>query len=279
VAAVLSCRHLPFSLNLSIFHSQWRLLRSWYERIPRLVHFIKTDTDTAFSLLHYLSVRSAALGIQPTVVKFHCIVEPIGEYWTRLKQHVPELRVVRIPQLPLQLNGHPVHLAAHQSDIIRLQILIAEGGIYLDWDVLVLRNFNAFWTQGVVMGMEKPVASKDEALGVAVIMARPGEPFLTRWQRDMTDVYDPQCYVCHSVALARRLALTHPDEILVLDWTAFHAPGWEADAVALLFDERTSGAPPMVFTGWAMHLFESHNNVAVHVQALSGRWVVLNECV
>lgn len=164
----------------------------------------------------------------------------------------------------------------------------------------------------VVFGAEKKVNNYNEALGVALIAARPQEPFLLRWRHEMHATFTNNCYACHSVQLgalrqhlprlcvnerivfsfsmhltiyacfvshlllhphpARKLAIEHPHELLILDHLSFYHPGWEKEAAALLFDPLPAGVSPSSFAhSFGIHLFESHENVYKRVdkQALT----------
>jgi hypothetical protein len=168
------------------------VLRSFRERIPRVVHFIKTDwTRENFQLAHYLSIRSAFEVIKPTKIKFHCRVEPVGEHWKRLLSHVP-VEIVLGGPTEMTWNGKKLEHVAHQSDSWRLEILIKEvlalhlsdypnifyrirtiekfqGGIYLDWDVLMLKPVDDLLSGPCVMGAEKKVPQMAEVLGTVLV--------------------------------------------------------------------------------------------------------------
>jgi hypothetical protein len=97
------------------------------ERIPRVVHFIKSDARRDhFMFVHYLSIRSASVRIRPSVIKFHCAVEPVGALWERLRRETPELQVV-LGTPPTHMGGKQLLMPAHVSDAWRMQILINEG--------------------------------------------------------------------------------------------------------------------------------------------------------
>ena len=111
---------------------------------------------------------------------------------------VHELTLVPLEFAPQQLGGKKIKMAAHQSDVLRVEILLREGGIYLDWDVLVVNSFDNLLHNNVVLGMEKVVPEYREVMGVAAILSRPGEPFLERWQKQMGDAFKEDC--CTAVA-------------------------------------------------------------------------------
>ena len=74
----------------------------------------------------------------------------------------------------------------------------------------------------------------------------------------------------HDLA-ARRLALAHPHELVVLDHHSFYHPGWEESAAALLFEPLQSRASATAFeNSFAIHLFESNKFVVPYVEKLTG---------
>ena len=46
---------------------------------------------------------------------------------------------LRRVEVPLHIHGRPLRHHAHQADVLRLQILLEQGGIYLDMDTIVVR--------------------------------------------------------------------------------------------------------------------------------------------
>ncbi|KZO94517.1 glycosyltransferase family 32 protein [Calocera viscosa TUFC12733] len=91
---------------------------------------------------------------------------------------------------PQEVYGHRLSHFAHKADVLRLQLLIAFGGIYVDIDTYVLRSFDraGLMTQNVALGMEASPDSRRTTLepgGLcnAIIVARREAPFLKRWLR------------------------------------------------------------------------------------------------
>ncbi len=192
------------------------VLRSYVETIPRIVHFIKTDVNEKyFGMIHYLSIMSAVRRLKPDVVYFHTVHDVKSPWFERVRKYV----TIRKVQPVMEVNGIPVAYAAHQSDFIRLQILREMGGIYLDWDVIVWRDFDDILNSGVPVtyGLERYVKNFQEALGVAVIIARPRSAFLDL-MAEQTPLHfqGAACYTCHSVRLTRYMALrVREDELIV----------------------------------------------------------------
>lgn len=66
----------------------------------------------------------------------------------------------------------------------------------------MLRPIDDLLSNSVIFGAEKKVVNMKEVLGVAVIMARPQEPFLLMWRKEMHKNFDgDRCYACHSILL------------------------------------------------------------------------------
>lgn len=175
----------------------------------------------------------------------------------------------------------PIKLAAHQSDILRLEYLIRDGGIYMDWDVISLSgavNDDLLYSP-VVFGAEKKIINFKEVLGVAWMAARPNSPFLRDFLKKMHAEFSADCYSCHSTILGRRLALANPEQLRVLNYTSFYHPGWELDGVKRLLepsefqrDNRDTNAMGVGYF-YAMHLFESHENFQKYIHQIDPKWL------
>src|SRR6201999_3240379 len=69
---------------------------------------------------------------------------------------------------------------AHLADIIRLDVLLKDGGIYLDSDVFALHSFSTLRHSplDVILGNE---GGNRNGLCNAVILSRPNATFIRRW--------------------------------------------------------------------------------------------------
>jgi hypothetical protein len=118
------------------------------QRIPNVVHYVLTDKGTGyFDWLALFSVKSAAVQLQPDNIFFHILdgIEPTSKWWKKAKK-IPgvTIRTFTSSEVPSKAgkNGKvPLKEAAHVSDFYRMKILMEEGGIYLDTDVIVLQPF------------------------------------------------------------------------------------------------------------------------------------------
>ena len=229
--------------------------------IPRIVHLVRTDdADRDLPLLQFLCYRSVLAHCAGYRLILHTPSVPRGARWDRLLPHL-ELDVATTPQW---LGHHRLIAAAHQSDVWRLKQVIAHGGFYFDWDLLLLQAPDALRDEVCVLALERQESGYDEVLGVSAIGAPPGSPFLQEWLAAMPSVYNPRRYLSHSTVLARSLAMKWPSLVRVHDHRAFYDPGWGAEGMRWLFDpalrlpEDELRAHLAGCTG--MHLFCSHAN-------------------
>ena len=183
--------------------------------IPNVIHFIFLQQRPApFAFVHYLAIKSAYDCNRPEAIKFHYNHEPTGEWWEKAK---PYLTLVPV-EPPTEIFGNKLHHYAHQADVIRLEVLLREGGIYLDMDVVCINSFRPLLEHDCVMGREGW-----HGLCNAVILARPGARFIEIWY-DQYRTFDSKRWNYHSVILPLQLYRKHPRDIHVEDRHAFFWP-------------------------------------------------------
>lgn len=205
-------------------------------KIPKTIHYcfgLRADFGgMPWGLSHYACVRSAIERIRPERVLLYYEHEPTGEWWDLTR---PLLDLVHI-RAPREIFGNVVEHPAHRADVVRLERLLDEGGIYLDADVLVHRSFDDLLSQSVVMGAE----GRDSSWGVAnaVILAEPGAAFLRRWYETYRSFRGApgRYWNEHSVVIPSQLAQRHPDEIRILPYDAFYWPLWSEAHLRWMFE-------------------------------------------
>jgi len=186
--------------------------------IPNIIHFVyglKSDFGgKGFSFVHFLAVVTAWKVNRPETIYFHYAYEPSGEWWEKAK---PYLALNRITP-PTEIFGRPLEHFAHKADVVRLEMLMKYGGIYLDMDAVCVNCFQPLLQETFVMG-------KVHGLGLcnAVILSSPDSEFLRIWYERYHD-FDGTCWDYHSVKLPLKLAQQYPSLIHVLDEYAFFYP-------------------------------------------------------
>ena len=231
-------------------------------RIPSIVHFVVGQTDdkkvqhrfqssTSFSFVNYLTFLAARRHLQPDQLFVHYYEEP-NTFWWNMTKHDPEIDLTLMPtRLVDTIFDQPVSYHTHRSDILRHEVLLEYGGIYLDTDVLILRSFHPLLGRdGVVMAYED---STRQLIGSAVIMASRDAPFLRRIY-DSYQNYNRTCYRCNAIEVPAKLASIYPREVKVLSARNFFVPGW--NAASKFFDSNDYN-----FTAnYASHLWNSFNH-------------------
>lgn len=244
------------------------------EKIPNIVHYVyglkaPRGGDGAaeeFPYYAYLGMRSALVSLRPDKIMFHCIKEPQGYWWDQVKNwegwidetdrttDEPNGRrkglVEVVPAREFETVGksnRPVHNYAHKADILRLEVLLEYGGIYLDIDTFVFKSFRdeRLLMHDTVMGMEARhlsllhgIHSDDEmtpkGLCNAVILAKKGSEFLRIWL-DAYETFEDDWWTEHSVKLPWLLARLHPTMITVLSERALFWPLWSSDHIDAVY--------------------------------------------
>ena len=144
---------------------------------PNVIHFIYpvTEKTRPFSYLNSLAVQMAAKVQKPDRILFWTNAPPetIG-YWDDIKDLV-DLAPIGIPT---EFRGSPIRHPQYASDLLRLQILLAHGGIYMDTDMLLLRPLREHMSDRLVLSWENP---RQSSICNALMMSPPNNTFVREW--------------------------------------------------------------------------------------------------
>lgn len=223
--------------------------------IPHRFHFVfglQPQTEP-FHLAHYLCLESCRRINTPEAIVFHYHHEPRGPWWDRIRPYLtlsriePEGFVTGSPRYLEHDEGRLIRRLgldyAHQSDFLRLKVLIEHGGVYADIDTLFVNPLPAaLYAQPFVIGEEDPVAPlgadrAEPSLCNALLMARPGSGFARAWLARMYEVFDGS-WSRHSCTEAARLRAVMPDDVHVAPSRYFYPFMWTANGLANLFERR-----------------------------------------
>lgn len=161
--------------------------------IPRVIHFIWISAGEHPTDEQLFGVKTAVLNTTCKVI-LHTDDATIDK--------IPGVEI-RKREFPTEINGVPFNpddkieyagdarRVSHVKDIVRLEILYKEGGVYSDLDVLWLRNPWEFWDKRVVIGFTN---KGYKILANAVMMARPGEKALMTYHAWLTEIYPSKKY-------------------------------------------------------------------------------------
>lgn len=130
--------------------------------IPKKIHFVWSGKRFPYPFA--LAVRSARSIHPDWEVSLHVGVEPESPWWPEAKAagifrpSSPEAVLESVPQIGARLvdlhRRVPADYPAGRSNLLRLAILHAEGGWYLDCDTLCLKPLSSVASNGAVVGEE-----------------------------------------------------------------------------------------------------------------------------
>ena len=210
----------------------WDEYEHYVGEVDRVMKRPKADS---FNIIRYLAIKSAHDVNNPDNIFFYYKHEPYGEWWDRVQKYITPVKV----EPPTEIFGNPVENYAHQADIIRLQILIEEGGIYIDSDVLCLKSFEPLLDSGpFIMGQEGDQPGK---LGNCIMLSEKRAEFPQIWLSQY-DTFDDSKWVDHSIMLPYFLSTKYPDLINILGYKKFTWPLYHSEHLRWFFRNGVSYA-------------------------------------
>jgi glycosyltransferase involved in cell wall biosynthesis len=234
--------------------------------IPRLAHFVfgLEEQVEPFHFLQYVSLESCRRVLQPEMIYFHHKHLPWGPWWDRIRPYLTLVEVDLVPEVLAAdySDGHvPVdYRYAHHSDFIRLDALLACGGVYADLDTIFVRPFpRELFSAPFVIGREAAV--RDERSGEirrslcnALLMSEPDAPFARLWRDEIAAALNGT-WSNHSGFLSEELSRRVPALVRVEpDVTFFSFPATPAGLSALLDRRCDLPADALTVHLWA-HLW------------------------
>lgn len=220
--------------------------------IPNILHYIHiSEGGRDWKLHHFLSVKSAI--IRSSVDKIYVWVdrEPSGQWWEKTKEMVS----VEFIEPPTEIFGKSIYQTAHKSDVLRLQILIEYGGIYVDTDTIFVKPFTSLLNNKFVLGQQGVNGS--EGLCPAVILSEANSFFAQRWLLGFNESFGggppgSPTWCTHSVQYPMWLSTQIPDEIKIVNHESFFWPLYHQSHIEMMFEENH-----LFPNAFSHHLWES----------------------
>lgn len=251
--------------------------------IPDIVHFVYGLRENApFGFVHLAAIRSAIAVHNPRVVMFHHAHQPSGPFWDAALA-TGRLSLIRVDAASIGASsGRCMRHVAHRADVLRLEVLLRYGGLYLDMDTLSLRPLPLELRREAefIIGKQNPklqtasdrmrVVSAVGELGRrsyyglcnAVMAAVPGSRFVRHWLRLYTAFRSRGRDVLwdeHSVLLPARLVESCPalhTAVAVLEPHRFFPFYWDdARQVLLRRVGRRAQQSKLLQGTYVMHLW------------------------
>lgn len=217
--------------------------------IPRTIHFIFFGF-TEFTRIHYWAVKSAQTKNPGYRIKIHYSQAPQNNrYWNGL---VPTVELCPVSP-PEEFAGVQLDSYQYKADVLRLQILQDQGGIYLDLDVICLKSFDDLLDHDCVLGIESggDDINSAESITNAVILAAPGHDFIQQWLEQTGENLRDRDWAYHAVNLPVKMLQENSYDVTLLSRNDFMPFGWR-DESALSAADRD-----LIQDSYTMHLWET----------------------
>ncbi|GFS03936.1 glycosyltransferase family 32 protein [Elysia marginata] len=192
------------------------------QQVPKVVYFVIFGTYI-FKFWHYIAIMAAHKNISPSAVYVIGDQHPQGTWWHRVLRDIHVVRFV-YRELPENISGIEVRFRHHLSDIVRLQILYMNGGIYLDADMVVVRDLEPLLDYDITLGM----VENGTGMGNAFIATKRGSAFLREWYTEYSR-YQRDKFYFNSLQVPRNMYFKDPSRVHI-ESERLYRPNWfEAD--------------------------------------------------
>ena len=260
-------------------------------------HFIfgLREQTEPFHLLHYLCLASCAAVNAPDAIHFHYRHEPFGPRWERIKPHLQLHRVGdRVAGYAPERyrdsdEGRTIEKLglgyAHESDFLRLDILLEHGGVYADMDSLFVRRYpDAWFGREFAIGEEHaplmPGRTLQPSLCNAVLFSQPGARFARQWRKRMSDAFDGR-WSEHSCLEAARIWRQMPNAVHVLPTDYFYRYGSTVAGLQTLLEESDVDHADLYSIHLWAHLWWDAARTdfsQVHADQINEAWIRERDC-
>lgn len=117
--------------------------------VPNLLHFIFFK-EKEFQKHYYACIKSASIHMPTFDIIVHNDEEPTENVWWEKVKQITNVKVQHY-QRPKWFDGFQIEHVQYSADIARLEILFQYGGVYLDTDMLILKDISPILTRGGVI--------------------------------------------------------------------------------------------------------------------------------
>ncbi|KAK4202344.1 hypothetical protein QBC40DRAFT_276591 [Triangularia verruculosa] len=224
---------------------------STVEEIPNIVHYVYILKDPAaqftFGFSHFLSIFSAHHFLHPNKIilhtncdsdsfPLHAAKNGTSGKWNKLIFANPdfnlEINTVQVPSAAS--NGKPIENMEHKSDFVRVAQVYEHGGIYIDFDVHVIRDLSPLRRAGFKAVSGRQLGGQ---INSGTFMSVPKSKVMALWKKKMGEVYTGG-WTTHSneviTAVGERL-VRESGEMLIMEREAFAPGSWNNGDTDTLF--------------------------------------------
>ena len=135
------------------------------------------------------------------------------------------------------------------SDIVRLNVMQAFGGVYMDFDVLLVRSLRPLMCYNTTLGQET-----NGGLANNLIIAIPNSTFVDLWLKAYDIDYRRDIWAHNSVLVPFQLHKKHADLVHV-ETKSINYPNWYPEGLSKIFDPIRQGGEFDWKKNYAIHLW------------------------
>lgn len=223
--------------------------------IPNIVHYVwLLDGRERFAVDFkvFISVYSSSLYFNPDTIYIHTDATP--EQWEYAKTNGDEatrwtLAVAKVTYSQVVAPTHTLSCVQilkiqHKSDFVRTAQLHKHGGIYMDTDVIPLRDVKVIRESGWhnIMGIEDRgrvnngfCLSQPGSVLMSIFMSEQHQKFDNRWTTHSVDLLSTLSYRLQPV----------PMEVLIMGIRIFSPSSWRKEDIGALFDVHSETPPSL----------------------------------
>jgi len=220
--------------------------------IPNIIHFIfglKKQTDE-FHFIYFMSILSTYLVNKPEKIYFYYHYEPFGKYWNKIKKYIELVKV----DLPTHIGVKKIKHFAHKADILRMNILLEKGGIYMDIDTISIRPYHHLLSNKCVLGLEYGLNNKIEGICNAIMLTEPHSEFFKTWLNQYEDHFKADGWGESSIKLPYQIYQKNKNLVTIQKPDVFFNPSWFRTKD--IFRWKCNKIPEELIS---LHLWEKHS--------------------
>lgn len=224
--------------------------------VPNIIHmmYFLGPKSRPFNFINYLAVRAAYEIQNPDSFYFYYNEEPQDSiHWENIKQYVTLVKI----------DPPQIDYPQYQADMVRMEKLIEHGGIYLDTDMILLKNLFPFMDEPCTLGGEGYVDNKIGlntndirfigSISNAIIICEPQNQFMKMWYEKMPNAMKSDIWAYHAVLLPLDLYKKNPILVDLKSVETFVPFDFRNDYI--FYD--IPGAEEELKQSYSMHLWET----------------------
>ncbi len=244
------------------------------QKVPKIIHYIWIGANgKPFNVHHMVSIKAVAHYNPGYEIKIHCDEVPTGPYFDKIKDMV----TIKFADVPHEVFGVPFLYNPNKATLLRINILLEEGGIYQDLDIITLRSYDDLLDHDVCMGYElSEMMSPRQILGLlkngrfevlkfrgritkglcnGFLISAKNSQFLQDWLEGFRN-YDNKNWGFYSVKMPYALQQSGKYDFQMIPAYQTHFPGCHPDELKLLFEQNILNDSK--YTGrYFLHTWES----------------------